>query len=109
MLSSARLFFFLLLLQTKMKLMSDLMTAGFLDLISKRVVRIIMLQIGLVFQGSVFIDVAMVITVYQLVFFAYLNMLSRDCFLPLRDGCWVSVRPVFAKPGKMTILASASD
>lgn len=89
--------------------MPDLMTAGFLGLISKRVVRIIMLQIGLVFQDSIFIVVAMVTTVHQLVFFAYLNMLSCECFLPLRDGCWVSVRPVFAKPGKMTILASASD
>lgn len=44
--------FFLLLLQTKMKLMLDLTTAGCLGIISKRVVRIIMLQICLVFQDS---------------------------------------------------------
>lgn len=83
-----------------MKLMQDLTTAGCLGIISKRVVRIIMLQICLVFQDSIFIIVAMVITVHQLVFFAYLNMLSFECFLPLKGGCWVSVRPVFAKPGK---------
>lgn len=94
--------------------MLDLTTAGCLGTISKFVDRIIMLQICLVFQDSIFIIVAMVITIHQLVFFTYLNVLSNECFLPecflpLQDGCWVSVRPVFSKPGKMIILASTSD
>lgn len=97
------------MVQTKIRLMLDLTTADCLGTISKLVDRIIMLQICLVFQDSIFITVAMVLTIHQLVFCTYLNVLSNECFLPLRDSCWVSVKLVFVKPGNMIMSASTSD